>query len=316
MLALLSLLQVRRDWPGTLLSERLGVSPRTVRRDVDRLRELGYAVAAVKGPDGGYRLDAGAELPPLLFDDDQVVALTLALQTVPVYGADVAEAASRALGTLRQVMPSRVRHRIDALSVSTLPSRGPDTDLEALLTVGAAVAAAETLRFAYATPARGDASVTAGGEPRHVEPHAVVAAGSLWYLVAWDLDRRAWRLFRVDRVTPRPPTRVRFVRRAIPGGSPEAFVRRRFRGTASGEWACVGEATVSLPAAEIRPYLRDGAAEDLGGGRSRVRVEGWSWNAVAATIAGFGADYDELSPPELVDAVRVLAARGSRAATG
>src|SRR6478735_4017499 len=109
MLQLLSLLQVRRDWPGSALSERLGISPRTVRRDVDRLRELGYRIRAIKGPDGGYRLDAGSELPPLLFDDDQAVAIAIALQTVASSGADVEEAAERALSTIRQVMPSRLR---------------------------------------------------------------------------------------------------------------------------------------------------------------------------------------------------------------
>jgi len=120
LLSLLSLLQARRDWPGALLAERLDVSQRTVRRDVDRLRELGYPIAAVKGPDGGYRLDAGSRLPPLLFDDEQAVALAVALQMATTAGAGIEEAAARALTTVRQVMPARLRHRIDVLQVTAV----------------------------------------------------------------------------------------------------------------------------------------------------------------------------------------------------
>ncbi|WP_156370266.1 YafY family protein, partial [Frigoribacterium sp. Leaf164] len=115
MLSLLSLLQTRRDWPGPLLADRLGVTARTVRRDVDRLRELGYSVVATRGPEGGYRLAPGADLPPLLFDDEQAVAIAVALQGVTASGVDLDEAASRALATVRQVMPSRLRHRVDGI---------------------------------------------------------------------------------------------------------------------------------------------------------------------------------------------------------
>src|SRR4051812_46537791 len=133
MLMLLSLLQTRRDWPGRVLAERLEVTPRTVRRDVDRLRALGYRVRAIKGPDGGYRLDAGSELPPLLFDDDQAVALAVALQTAAGSGAGVEEAAARALATVRQVLPARLRHRIDLLRVTTVPPATPVVEPAVLL---------------------------------------------------------------------------------------------------------------------------------------------------------------------------------------
>ncbi|XMN07502.1 HTH domain-containing protein [Streptomyces griseobrunneus] len=132
LLSLLSLLQARRDWPGALLAERLDVSPRTVRRDVDRLRELGYPVVAMKGPDGGYRLDAGTELPPLLFDDEQAVALAVALQIATTTGAGIEEAAARALNTVRQVLPTRLRHRVDTLRVTAVdrPAIRPEPQVD------------------------------------------------------------------------------------------------------------------------------------------------------------------------------------------
>ncbi|UOX93104.1 WYL domain-containing protein [Amycolatopsis sp. FBCC-B4732] len=166
LLALLSLLQARRDWPGALLASRLEVSERTVRRDVDRLRELGYPIAAVKGPDGGYRLDAGSQLPPLLFDDDQAVALAVALRTAS--GAGIEEAAARALNTVRQVMPARLRHRVDALRVTAADRAGPRVDPSVLAALSAAVHAREVLRFDYVSggPVRGEVprtdSVAAG----------------------------------------------------------------------------------------------------------------------------------------------------------
>src|SRR6187431_1774423 len=138
LLRLLSLLQSRRDWPGSVLADRLEISHRTVRRDVDRLRELGYSIHATMGPDGGYRLDAGAELPPLLFDDDQVVALAVALQAATVTGAGIEEAAIRALTTVRQVMPSRLRHRLDALQFTALPSTAGSADPKVLVAISAA----------------------------------------------------------------------------------------------------------------------------------------------------------------------------------
>jgi predicted DNA-binding transcriptional regulator YafY len=151
LLSLLSLLQVRREWSGPDLAGRLEVSPRTVRRDVDRLRELGYRVEALRGPAGGYRLSAGSDLPPLLFDDDQAVAIALALAVAPASGADIAEAAARALTTVRQVMPSRLRHRIDAVQVVTTPG-AVVVDPGVLVAVSEAVRTRTVLRFGY-TPA-------------------------------------------------------------------------------------------------------------------------------------------------------------------
>ncbi|QWQ45306.1 YafY family transcriptional regulator [Streptomyces sp. YPW6] len=318
LLALLSLLQARRDWPGQLLAERLEVSPRTVRRDVDRLRELGYPIAAFKGPDGGYRLDAGARLPPLLFDDDQAVALAVALRTATATGAGIGEAAARALTTVRQVMPARLRHRVDALDVTAVERAGgpprPQADPRVLLTLSDAVRAREVLRFGY-SPAY--APATDGKPPvvRRVEPHRLVTWGGRWYLVAWDLDRGDWRTFRADRITPRTPTGPRFTAREVPGGDVAAFVAARFQGfDAPGAWPCRGEVILDAPAAAVAGHLRDGVVEEHGPGRCRLVMRAWSWAGLAAELGRFGVDIEVVGPDELRNAFADLARRFADAA--
>ncbi|WP_067508184.1 YafY family protein [Actinoplanes sp. TFC3] len=312
LLALLSLLQSRRDWPGTLLADRLDISLRTVRRDVDRLRELGYPIAAIKGPDGGYRLSAGTELPPLLFDDEQAVALTVALQvsaSTPDNG--LAEAAARALTTIRQVLPARLRNRISALEVTAVPrpTTQPDSavDGDVLLALGAAVHAREVLRFYYGTE----------DDPRRAEPHHVVTWDGRWYLVAWDLDRADWRTFRVDRLRLRTPNGPRFVPRELPGGDVTTFVTSRFRGSVddSGRWPCRGSATLPLAASVVAAYTRDGIVEALGEQRCRLTLGSWSWGSLAAGFARFDASFEVVGPEELRAACEKLGRRFTSAAT-
>ncbi|MER5320953.1 helix-turn-helix transcriptional regulator [Streptosporangium roseum] len=320
LLSLLSLLQARRDWPGALLAERLDISPRTVRRDVDRLRELGYPIVAFKGPDGGYRLDAGTELPPLLFDDEQAVALAVALQTATTTGAGIEEAAARALNTVRQVMPARLRHRIDALQVTAVerPAIRPDpqVDSSVLMALSAAVHAREVLRFDYipaSPPGVDDNGVQTPS--RRVQPHHLVTWGGRWYLVAWDLDRDDWRIFRADRIIPRTPAGPRFTPRELPGGEVAAFVAGRFRGSdGSGDWPCRGEVILDLPAAAVSRYTRDGIVEELGPNRCRLVLGSWSWPGLAAAIGGFDADIEIVGPAELRDAFARLARRYADAA--
>ncbi|WP_326698156.1 WYL domain-containing protein [Streptomyces sp. NBC_01754] len=317
LLALLSLLQARRDWPGALLAERLDVSPRTVRRDVGRLRELGYPVVAFKGPDGGYRLEAGTVPPPLLFDDEQAVALTLALQVVTTTGAGVEEAAARALTTVRQVMPARLRHRVDSLRVTAVTpaatGRGPGVDGGTLTALSAAVHAHEVLRFDYA-PATVPGTGT-GAPPRRAEPHHLVTRAGRWYLVAWDLDREDWRTFRADRITPRVPTGPRFVPREVPGGDVAGFVAGRFRGAdAPGGRPCQGEVVLRTAAATVAPYVRDGLVEELGPDRCRLVLGSWSWPALAADLGRFDADFEIVGPDELRSAFARLARRYADAA--
>ncbi|MGY1721258.1 helix-turn-helix transcriptional regulator [Blastococcus sp. SYSU DS0552] len=318
LLTLLSLLQARRDWPGAALAERLGVHPRTVRRDIDRLRELGYPVQAFKGPDGGYRLDAGTDLPPLLFDDDQAVALAVALQLAITSGAGVSEAAARALTTVRQVMPARLRHRIDAVQVTPV-ARGATAEVNpaVLVALTAAIRAREIVRFDYAAAGGG-----AGGgseevvPPRRAEPHHLVTRNGRWYLVAFDLDRADWRTYRCDRITPRIPTGPRFTPRVLPGGDLAAFVNGTFQGSASGvdTWPCTGTVELGLPAARVAPFAHDGLVESLGTDRCRLTLGAWSWVGIAAAVARYDTDVLAVSPPALAEAFRTLSARFARVA--
>ncbi|MEU5838654.1 WYL domain-containing protein [Streptomyces diacarni] len=320
LLHLLSLLQTRRDWPGTVLAERLDVSHRTVRRDIDRLREMGYRIRTAMGPDGGYRLDAGTEAPPLLFDDEQVVALTVALQAAAVTGAGVEDAALRALTTVRQVMPARLRHRADQLAFTAVPrpGDGPAAPLSphVLVTLSAAVRAREVLRFDYASD-RPDGDEP--GPPRRVEPHHLVTSRGRWYLVAWDLGRGDWRLFRADRISPRTPAGPRFAPREIPGGSAEAYVSARFTGSDSdqaGTWPCVGTVLLERPARAVLPFAGDALVDDLGPHRCRCTAGSWSWIALAAFLNRFDTAVTVIGPPQLTEAFAALAARNTATATG
>ncbi|MFF3903766.1 helix-turn-helix transcriptional regulator, partial [[Kitasatospora] papulosa] len=235
LLALLSVLQTRRDWSGRDLAARLDVSARTVRRDEDRLRELGYPITTFKGPDGGYRLDAGSRMPPLLFDDDQAVALAVALQAATATGAGIGEAAARALNTVRQVMPARLRQRINAVRVAVVaPPAAPQAraDGGVLTEISTAVHAREELRLDYAPAFRsssGEEEVTVG--PRRVQPHHLVTWAGRLYLLGWDVERDDWRTLRVDRIALRSPNGPRFTPREVPGGDVASFLIGRFRGS-------------------------------------------------------------------------------------
>ncbi|MFS8096863.1 WYL domain-containing protein [Lentzea alba] len=338
LLSLLSLLQVRRDWPGVLLAQRLGVSERTVRRDVDRLRELGYLVHAVKGPDGGYRLEAGSQVPPLLFDEEQAVALAVALRIAVGTGAGIEEAAARALATVRQVLPSRLRQRVDVLEVEAA-GHGIQVGTEVLLALSTAVRGCEEVRFDYRspggseTPRRVQAHHPADrpapphqaqphhpadrpAPPRRVQPHHLVVRASRWYLVGWSPEREDWRTYRVDRMTLRVPNGPRFTPREVPGGDVAAFLAARFKGSDTDAWPCRGEVILDLPLAAVAPFAGDGTAEEAGPARTRLLAGSWSWAALAAKLARFDADIEVIGPPELRDAFAELSRRAARAVTG
>ncbi|WP_282946278.1 helix-turn-helix transcriptional regulator [Cellulomonas endometrii] len=322
LLTLLSLLQTRRDWPGDVLADRLGVSPRTVRRDVDRLRVLGYPVHATKGPEGGYRLAAGTAMPPLMLDDEQVVALTVALQVASTGVDGLDDAAARALATLRQVLPARLRARVEGLELTAVRRpEGPAeerVDTETLMAIGAAIRAREVLRFDYRAPDDGTGR-PADPAPRRAEPHHLATRGRRWYLVAWDLDRADWRTFRVDRVRPRTPTGPRFERRRLPAPDVAAYLQRQFSGVAL---PCRGEAVLEAPASVVARWAGPtDVVEPIDAHRCRIVSGSWSWGGLAASLGMFDVPLTVVGPPELRAAARELAGRyaaasGAGAATG
>ena len=310
LLRLLSLLQARRDWPGPELAERLDVSPRTVRRDVDRLRELGYPVHATTGTFGGYRLGAGAALPPLLLDDDEAVAVAVGLRTASTGTVTgIEETSLRALAKLNQVLPPRLRHRVAALQTYTVPvphdTPATTVDPTVLTTLATACRDQERLRFDYRDH-RGDTT------SRTVEPHRVVTWGRRWYLVAFDVDRQDWRTFRVDRLTPKTPTGPRFTPRDPPDGDAAAYVART---ASAASWRHRADVVVHAPAdtvtARVNPAV--GTVEPLTDTTCLLRTGADHLTTLAVHLGMLDTDFEVTSPPELVDHLRALAARYARA---
>lgn len=248
-LRLLSLLQTHRFWPGGELADRLEVSERTLRRDIDRLRELGYPVNATRGADGGYQLGAGAAMPPLTVEEDEAIAMAVALGNAAHQGSGaLAEASLSALSKVVQVLPAKLKRRAEALRSVTVDSpfgTAPEVSAEVLSIVAQTIRDEERLRFRYT--ARGGA---AAGEDlgRHVEPHQLVTVGRRWYLAAYDLERQDWRSFRLDRLSAPMGTRARFRRRDIPGGDAASFVRQGLSQRDRGQQVV---ATVHAPAEDV-----------------------------------------------------------------
>ncbi|MFJ6726631.1 helix-turn-helix transcriptional regulator [Streptomyces sp. NPDC091281] len=301
LLRLLSLLQAHREWSGAALADRLGVTPRTVRRDVDRLRELGYPVNASPGTGGGYQLGAGAELPPLLLDDDEAVAVAVGLRTAAGHGIEgIGEASVRALGKLEQVLPHRLRRRVGALNAFTVPMlRGPQAsavDPAVLTDLAHACRDAERLRFDY----RGHDGTTSR---RTVEPHRLVCTERRWYLVAWDTDRADWRTFRVDRVTPRPPHGPRFTPRTPPAEDLAAYVSR---GVSTRAYATHAVVRLLVPRAEaaVRVSPSAGTLEEDGPDACVLRTGAASLDVMVIHVMLMGFPFEVLEPPELIDAIR------------
>ncbi len=311
LLALLSLLQVRREWTGQELADRLEVGPRTIRRDVDKLRSLGYPIEAAPGVAGGYRLGAGGELPPLLLDDAEAVAVAVGLRTAATGGiAGIEETSVRALTKLEQVLPGRLRRRVSALSLATsaFGVEGPQIDADVLATLAGACRDYSRLRFSYV--ARDDRAST-----RMVEPAAVVYSGRRWYLVAFDLDRDDWRTFRLDRIRGRVRLGERGRRRIVPGGDPAAFVRERLRGTWDGEGASSeivpGRIRMRAPASRIRGRVPGRYADVEADGEDACIVTSrgrWS-HGFLVWMATLDEPLEVLDPPELVEVARTVAAR-------
>ncbi|MEV0175765.1 YafY family protein [Streptomyces sp. NPDC050803] len=313
LLQLLSLLQTPREWPGGELAERLGVSRRTVRRDIDRLRELGYPVQATLGADGGYRLVAGKAMPPLVLDDEEAVAIAVGLRAGAGHAVEgVEEASVRALAKLEQVLPSRLRHRVSTLQAATTPltsGDGASIAPETLTVMASTVAGQERLRFAYRA---GDGTQSR----RLTEPYRLVSTGRRWYLVAYDLDREDWRTFRVDRVSEPFATGARFAPRELPTGSAAEYLRQSvYRRQETYEFSVTFAAPAVFIAARLPAWL--GAPEPLDEHTCRMRAttaDSVEWLAVR--LAMMDCEFTVHHPEELVRCVRDLGGRLSRAAGG
>jgi predicted DNA-binding transcriptional regulator YafY len=309
LLRLLSLLQAHREWSGADLADRLGVTPRTVRRDVDRLRELGYPVNASPGTGGGYQLGAGAELPPLLLDDDEAVAVAVGLRTAAGQGIEgIGETSVRALSKLEQVLPSRLRRRVGALNAFTVPMlRGPQpnaVDPGVLTELANLCRDAERLRFEYSDHG-GSAS------RRTVEPHRLVCTERRWYLVAWDLDRDDWRTFRADRITPKPPHGPRFAPRTPPAEDLAAYVSRGVSTRAYASHAVVRLLVPKERAAErISPSA--GVLEAEGPDSCILRTGASSLDVMVIHVMMTGFEFEVLEPAELTETIRTAHDRLAR----
>jgi len=309
LLKLLSLLQTRRDWPGEELAERLEVSGRTIRRDIERLRELGYPVDALTGPAGGYRLEAGTAMPPLLLDDDEAVAIAVGLRTAASAAVTgIEETSIRALVKLEQVLPNHLRRRVNALQsvTDTLTATGPTVDPECLTVIAGACRDAQRLRFAYRARDTTESR-------REVEPHRLVMLGRRWYLVAWDTRREDWRTFRVDRLAEPTATGVRFPPRELPEADATAYVLKSLSGAVYRYRARV---TLHASEAEITGrhlHHLQGQVAALDDHTCELTTSDDHLDWLAMRIGMLGVGFEVHEPPELVERVRELGARCAQA---
>ncbi|MFG3499398.1 helix-turn-helix transcriptional regulator [Streptomyces sp. NPDC047928] len=311
LLRLLSLLQAHREWSGADLAERLGVTPRTIRRDVDRLRELGYPVNATPGTGGGYQLGVGAELPPLLLDDEEAVAVAVGLRTAAGQGVEgIGETSVRALAKLEHVLPHRLRRRVGALTGYTVPMLrtplpGQQADPAVLTELAAACRDGERLRFEYRDH---NGSTTR----RTVEPYRLVCTERRWYLVAWDVERADWRTFRVDRVTPRPPHGPRFTPRTPPADDLAAYVSRGVSTAAYAAKAVIRLHTSATEAARV-VGPSDGVLEAETDATCLLHTGAASLDVLVIHVVLMDLEFEVVEPPELNDRIRTVRDRLSRA---
>ncbi|MFB4315309.1 helix-turn-helix transcriptional regulator [Actinomadura sp. 21ATH] len=305
MLRLLSLLQSRREWSGAELAERLGVTDRTVRRDVERLRALDYPVEGVTGTAGGYRLVSGRDLPPLLLDDDEAVAVALGLATAAGSVPGIGEIAMRALAKLERVLPARLRPRLASFGgvTAAVPHpKAPHVDPGVLAVLASCSRDHEVLSFDHRARS---GTATA----RRVEPYALVTLNAHWYLLAYDPDRAGWRTFRVDRIARPVRTHRRFAPRELPGPDAAAYLTRSF---ATASYRYTARMTVRLTPDEIRSRLfatPPGTIEPAGPGASAVRLTADSAELVVqyvAALASLGAGFTLDAPEEITGRVRRL----------
>lgn len=308
LLALLSLLQQRRAWTGPEIAAHLGVTTRTVRNDVERLRELGYPVVGSPGLEGGYRLRAGSELPPLLLDDDEAVAIAVGLRfaaTGAITGIE--ELSLRAMNKLEQFLPKRIQKRVATLTraIVALPPTESLVDSQVLSQVALACDTQRRLRFSYLDHARRESS-------RECEPHRVVHDGRRWYLVAWDLGRSDFRTFRVDRMQPRDPLGPPFAPRVVPEAALLASLKR---GLEQATWQVRARVKLKLPAEALaRRVPRAVSIEPLDDAHCIAHVGADSLEMLGVYLGMLDCDFEVIEPDELKASLRALGRRYLRAA--
>jgi predicted DNA-binding transcriptional regulator YafY len=308
LLKLLSLLQAHRDWTGPELAERLGITVRTVRRDVDKLRNLGYPVEATLGVAGGYRLGAGASLPPLLLDDDEAVAVAVGLRTAAggtVTG--IAETSVRALAKLEQVLPSRLRYRVRSVQSMTVPltGSGPVVDPEVLAVLAGACRDHQRLRLVYTS---GDGTTSR----RVCEPHRLVHTGRRWYLVAWDNDRADWRTFRVDRLRVRDTPGPRFAAREL---SDAEVAELTSHSVSTGGYRYQGRFTFHASAEEVRRVVTPTSVrvEPVDEHSCTVHAGANDLDLLGVWVALLGFEFEIHEPRELAESLNGVIDRLLRA---
>lgn len=310
LLRLLSLLQTPREWTGTELAERLDVTTRTIRRDIERLRELGYPVEASHGNIGGYRLTAGQAMPPLVLDDEEAVAIALGLRTGATAAiTGIEDASLRALAKLEQVLPSRLRHRVTTVSQAAVvppPGTGPAADPDTLAALASACTAHEKTRFTYT---KADEAVS----KRFVEPHQLVAAGRRWYLIAFDSDRGDWRTFRLDRITAVHRTGLRVPARELPDGVDAATWLTRSLSGSSGSVRARVLLHASIDQAVTRISTHNGVLEPVDATTCLLTTYPDAPEYLARAIVLLPLDYTVLGPPEAIETLRLLTDRATRA---
>lgn len=307
-LKMLSLMGSGATLSSATLAAQLGVGERTVRRDIDALRELGYNIEPIRGLGGGYRLRGGSRIPPMVFDEDQVVAIAVALQTAPTVLAGITESNARALVTIRQVMPERLRIESDAFTVTSVPNywEFPAAPIDARIVreVGAAVRQRHILRAEYS---RGDGNTVR----MRLEPHHMVVWAARWYLVAYDLGNREWRALRLERLRAKEPSYVPFDERPLPATSAEAFVKRSFdRGDSVAGWPCQGSVILAVSPQIAAEFAPGGAVvERITPTTSRLTMGAWSWVGLAGLFITFAADMTDVKPDQLRTAFETIHAR-------
>lgn len=308
LLQLLSVLQSRRFWPGEALAARFEITPRTLRRDIDRLRSLGYTISAVAGPGGGYQLGQGTSLPPLLLNDEEAVAVAAALRSAMDTFAGMSETAVAALVKLNQLLPARLRKRAGALQSVTVSVRGRGESMDADLLTELAVACRDhrCLTIKYQDH-QGRAST------RTLEPlHLAHTGNRRWYLLAWDLDRHAWRTLRVDRIKGKPVLGATFSPRHPPAADLKRFIADAI---SSAPYRCQGKFKLSGSVAEvgerIPPWI--GVLEPLDDSHCVLRTGAETPEALIFQVMLAGVDFELMEPPELSGPLRAISARFQRA---